>query len=97
MLWFNKKLHVLKTLVNGEVSFLSNSNFDGQVEVIGTRNLVLSLPIKETFSYSIKYTEWLKRKKDQERENNSIKIKCLFILRLDLKKISAMDQAKFYN
>jgi len=57
MLWFNKKLHVLQTLVNGEVSFLSNSNFDGQVEVIDTRNLVISLPIKETFSYPIKYIE----------------------------------------
>ena len=67
------------------------------MEVIGTRNLVLSLAMKETFSYSIKYTEWLKRKKDQERETNSIKIKCLFILRLDLKKISAMDQGKLYN
>ena len=57
MLWFNKKLHVLKTLVNGEVSFLSNSNFDGKVEVIDIRNLIISLPIKETFSYPIKYTE----------------------------------------
>ena len=57
MLWFNKKLHVLQTLVNGEVSFLSNSNFDGQVEVIDTRNLVIPLPIKETFSYPIKYIE----------------------------------------
>ena len=50
-------LHVLKVLVNEEVSLLSNSNFHGQVEVIGSRNLVLSLPIKETFSYSITYTE----------------------------------------
>ena len=57
MLWFNKMLHILKTLVNGEVSFLSNSNFDGQVEIMGTRNLVPSLPIKETFSYPITYTE----------------------------------------
>ena len=53
MLWFDKMLHVLKTLANGEVSFLSNSNFDGQLEVIGTRNLILSLPIKETFKYLI--------------------------------------------
>jgi len=58
MLWFDKKLHVLKILVNGEVSFLSNSNFDEQVEVICTRNLVLSLPIKESFSYPIIHTEW---------------------------------------
>ena len=57
MLWFNKMLHVLKILVNGEVSFLSNSNFDGQVEIIGRRNLVLSLPIKETFNYSITETK----------------------------------------
>ena len=57
MLWFNKMLHVLKTLVNGEVSFLSNSNFDGQVEVIDTRNLIPSLPIKETFSNLITYTK----------------------------------------
>ena len=57
MLWFNKMLHVLKTLVNGEVSFLSNSNFDGQVEVIDTRNLISSLPIKETFSNLITYTK----------------------------------------
>ena len=77
MLLFNKMLHVLKTLVNGEVSFLSNSNFDGQVEIIDTRNVVLSLPIKETFSYPIKYTEKLKRKKGQETETNSIRIKCL--------------------
>ena len=77
MLWFNKMLHVLKTLVNGEVSFLSNSNFDGQVEIIDTRNVVLSLPIKETFSYPIKYTEKLKRKEGQERETNPIRIKRL--------------------
>ena len=76
MLWFNKMLPVLKTLVNGEVCFLSNSNFDGQVYVIGTRNLVISLPIKETFSHPITYTE-LKRKKGQERETNYIRIKCL--------------------
>ena len=57
MLWFKKLLYALKTLVNGEVSFISNSNFDGQVEVMGTRNLVLSLPIKETFSYPITYIE----------------------------------------
>ena len=50
-------LHALKTLVNREVSFLSNSNFDGQVEVLGTRNLVLFLPVKETFNYHIIYTE----------------------------------------
>ena len=56
-------LHILKTFVNGEVSFLSNSNFDGQLEIIDTRNLVISLPIKETFSYSIIDTEYLKRKK----------------------------------
>ena len=77
MLWFKKLLYALKTLVNGEVSFLSNSNFNGQVEVMGTRNLVLSLPIKETFSYLITYIEYLKRKKGQETETNSIKIKCL--------------------
>ena len=52
MLWFNKMLHFLKTSVNGEISFLSNSNFDGQVEVIDIRNLIFSLPIKETFNYS---------------------------------------------
>ena len=97
MLWFSKKLHVLKTLVKGEVSFLSNSNFDGQLEVIDTRNLVISLPIKETFSYLIKYTEQLKRKDGQEIETNSIRIKCLFIIKLDLKKISVMDQGKLYN
>ena len=97
MLWFNKKLHALKTLVKGEVSFLSNTNFDGQVEVMETRNLVISLPIKETFSYPIKYTEQLKRKEGLERETNSIRIKCLFILKLDLKKILAMDQGKLYN
>ena len=57
MLWFNKILRVLSTLINGEVSFLSNSNFDGQVEVIDTKNLILFLPIKETFNYSITYTE----------------------------------------
>ena len=62
MLWFNKMLYVLKTLINEEVSFLSNSNFDGQVEVIDTRNLVISLFIKETFSYTIKDTEYLERK-----------------------------------
>ena len=78
MLWFKKLLYALKTLVNGEVSFISNSNFDGQVEVMGTRNLVLSLPIKETFSYPITYIEYLKRKKGQETETNSIRIKCLF-------------------
>ena len=47
----------LKVLVNREVNFPSNSNFDEQVEVIGTRNLVIFLPIKETFSYHITYTE----------------------------------------
>ena len=52
MLWFNQMLHFLKTLVNGEISFLSNSNFDGQVEVIDIMNLIFSLPIKETFNYS---------------------------------------------
>ena len=78
MLWFNKMLHVLKTLVNGKVSFLSNSNFNGQEEVMGTRNLVLSLPRKEIFSYPIIYTEWLKRKEGQEREINPIRIKCLY-------------------
>ena len=57
MLWFNKTLLVLKTLINGEVSFLSNSNFDGQVEFIDIKNLILFLPIKETFNYSITYTE----------------------------------------
>ena len=57
MLWFNKMLHILKTLVNREVSFLGNSNFDGQVEVIRTRNLIIFLPIKETFSYPITDTE----------------------------------------
>ena len=77
MLWFNKMLHVLKTLINGKVSFLSNSNFDGQVEVIDTRNLVFLLPKKETFSYPITYTEELKRKQGQERETNPIRIKFL--------------------
>ena len=77
MLWFKKLLYALKTLVNGEVSFISNSNFDGQVEVMGTRNLVLSLPIKETFNYLITYIEYLKRKKGQETETNSIIIKFL--------------------
>ena len=47
MLWFNKMLRVLKIVVNEKVNFLSNSNFDGQVEVIDTRNLVISLPIKK--------------------------------------------------
>ena len=78
MLWFNKMLHVLKTLVNGKVSFLSNSNFNGQEEVMGTRNLVLSLPIKETFSYLITYIEYLKRKKGQETETNSIRISVFY-------------------
>ena len=50
-------IHALKILVNREVNFLSNSNFDGQVEDLGTRNLVLSLPVKETFSYPITYIE----------------------------------------
>ena len=63
MLWFDKMLHVLKTLVNGEVSFLSN--------------LVLSLLIKETFSYPITNTEYLKIKYGQERETNPIRIKYL--------------------
>ena len=78
MLWFKKLLYALKTLVNGEVSFISNSNFDGQVEVMGTRNLVLSLPIKETFSYLITYIEYLKRKKGQETETNSIRISVFY-------------------
>ena len=78
MLWFNKMLHVLKTLVNGKVSFLSNSNFNGQEEVMGTRNLVLSLPIKETFGYLITYIEYLKRKKGQETETNSIRISVFY-------------------
>ena len=55
MLWFNKMLHVLIPLVNGEVNFLNNSKFDGQVEIIDTRNLIISLPIKETFNYPIRY------------------------------------------
>ena len=97
MLWLNKMLYVLKILVNGEVNFLSNSNFDGQVEVIDIRNLVFSLPIKETFSYPITYTKQLKRNEGQERETNSIRIKCLSVLRLDFKKISAIDQGKLYN
>ena len=63
MLWFNKMLHVLKTLVNGEVSFLSN--------------LVLSLLIKETFSYPITNTEYFKKKDGEEREINPIRIKYL--------------------
>ena len=75
MLWFNKMLHVLIPLVNGEVNFLNNSKFDGQVEIINTRNLIISLPIKETFSYPIRYTEQLKKKEDQEKETNPIRIK----------------------
>ena len=63
LLWFDKMLHVLKTLVNGEVSFLSN--------------LVISLLIKETFSYPITNTEYLKIKYGQERETNPIRIKYL--------------------
>ena len=57
MLWFNKMLHVLKTLINREISFPSKSNFDGQLKVIDTRNLVISQPKKETSSYYITYTE----------------------------------------
>ena len=69
-------LHVLKTLFNEETNFLSNSNFDRQMEIIDTRNLVFSLPIKETFSYLITYTEKLfKKRKSQERETNHIKAK----------------------
>ena len=69
-------LHVLKTLFNEETNFLSNSNFDRQMEVIDTRNLVFSLSIKETFSYLITYTEkLLKKRKSQKRETNPIKAK----------------------
>ena len=69
-------LHVLKTLFNEETNFLSNSNFDRQMKIIDTRNLVFSLPIKETFSYLITYTEKLfKKRKSQERETNHIKAK----------------------
>ena len=53
----NKMLHVLRTIVNREISFLSKSNFDGQLKVIDTRNLVISQPKKETSSYHNTYTE----------------------------------------
>ena len=69
-------LGVLKTLFNEETNFLSNSNFDRQMEVIDTRNLVFFLPIEETFSYFITYTEkLLKKRKSQERETNPIRAK----------------------
>ena len=66
-------LHILKTLVNGEVSFLSNFNFDGQLEIIGIRNLVISLPIKESFSYPITDTEYLESKKGSRERNQFYK------------------------
>ena len=57
MLWFNKKLHVLKTLVNGEVSLLSNSNFDGQVQDIDTRiGIWSSLYLEKRYLATPSYT-----------------------------------------
>ena len=57
MLWFNKKLHFLKILVNGEVSFLSNSNFDGQVQDIDTRiGIWSSLYLEKRYSVIPSYT-----------------------------------------
>ena len=38
------------------------------MEIIDTRNLVISLPIKETFNYLITYTEKLLKKEKVKRE-----------------------------